>query len=138
MHAVYKVFAQRDADMMHHKEAISEKKLDKGDSRWSQQKEILGWILDSKWRTLELMDRHSKRTMAIFEDLCGRNRIGVKKWQQVLGELWFMGPVVPGSAGLFGALQLGLAHADRHQVKITRFLCNHLTNLEALACNIVL
>jgi hypothetical protein len=30
----------------------------------------------------------------------------VKKWQHVLGELHFMGPVVPGSASLFGALQL--------------------------------
>ena len=33
-----------------------------------------------------------------------------------------MGLVVPGSAGLFGALQLGLSHANRHQVKITRHL----------------
>ena len=49
-----------------------------------------------------------------------------------------MGPVVPGSAGLFGALQLGLAHLDKHQVKITCFLCNHLSNFEALARDISL
>ena len=55
MHAVDMVFAQRDLDMLHHKEVILEKKLDKGDGRWSQQKEILGWVLDSKQRTLELM-----------------------------------------------------------------------------------
>ena len=60
--------------------------------------------------------------MDIFADLCGRHRIGVKKWQRVLGELRFMGPAVPGSAGLFGALQLGLSHADKHRVKITRHL----------------
>ena len=47
-----------------------------------------------------------------------------------------MGPAVPGSAGLFGALQLGLAHSDKHQVKITRFLRDHLTDFEALARDI--
>ena len=42
MHVMDKVFAQRDADTMHQKEAISEKKLRKGDRGWNQQKEILG------------------------------------------------------------------------------------------------
>ena len=79
MHAVDKVFTQGDADTMHHKEAISEKKMDKRNSGWSQQKEILGWILDSKWRTLELMNWCLKQIMAIFEDLCRWNRIRVKK-----------------------------------------------------------
>ena len=81
MHAIDKVFAWRDADTMHCKEAISEKKLGKGDSGWNQQKEVLGWILDSKQKTLELMEQCSKQIMDIFEDLQGWNRVGVKKWQ---------------------------------------------------------
>ena len=56
MHAMDKVFTQRDADTMHHKEVVSEKKLGKGDSGWNQCKEILGWILDSKRKTLELTE----------------------------------------------------------------------------------
>ena len=56
MHAVDQVFAQRDVNTMHHKEAISEKKLGKGDKGWNQWKEILGWMLDSKWKTLELTE----------------------------------------------------------------------------------
>ena len=54
-------------------------------------------------------------------------------WQQVLGKLWFMGLAIPGSAGLFGALQLGLTHSDKHQVRITPHLRNHLHDFEALA-----
>ena len=132
-----KVFAQRDVDTMHHKEVISEnKKLDKGDSGWSQWKEILDWILDSKQRTLELMDWCSKWIMDIFEDFHGQNRVRVKKWQQVLGELQFMEPAVLGLAGLSGALQLGLSHMDKHRVKITCFRCDHLTDFEALAHDI--
>ena len=76
--------------------------------------------------------------MDIFKDLCRCTRVRVKKWQQVLGELQFMGPAVPGLAGLFGALQLGLSHADKHWVKITHFLCNHLTDFKALAHDISL
>ena len=56
MHAVHAIFTQRDADAMHRKEAISEKKLTKGDGGWNQQKEVLGWILDSEHMTLELME----------------------------------------------------------------------------------
>ena len=71
--------------------------------------------------------------MDIFNKLHGHHRIGVKKWQHVLGELQFMAPAVPGSAGLFGTLQLGLSHADKHQVKITWNLHEHLDNFKALA-----
>ena len=49
-----------------------------------------------------------------------------------------MGPAVPGLAGLYGALQLGLTHSNKHQVKITRFLCNHLSDFEALARDVAL
>ena len=74
--------------------------------------------------------------MAIFRDLQGCNRVSIKKWQHVLGKLWFMGLAVPGSTGLFGTLQLGLSHSDKHQVKITCFLRDHISNFEILARDI--
>ena len=57
MHVVNQVFTQRDSDTAQQKEAIFEKKLDKGDGGWWQWKEILGWNLDSNLGTLELMPR---------------------------------------------------------------------------------
>ena len=69
MHAMDEVFAQRDADTMHQKVAISEKKLGKGDRGWNQRKEVLGWILDSERMTLELTEWCAKRIIDIFEDL---------------------------------------------------------------------
>ena len=47
-----------------------------------------------------------------------------------------MGPAILGSAGLFGTLQLGLSHADKHLVKITPHLHDHLDDFEALAHDI--
>ena len=136
MLAVNQVISKQDLDTAQWKEAISEKKLDKGDGGWSQQKEILGWQLDSDWGTLELMPQCVKRILDIFDKLHGWQRIGVKKWQRMLGELCFMGLAVPGSASLFGALQLRLFHADKHWVKITQHLQDHLDDFKALAPDI--
>ena len=56
MHAVDNVFSQPDLATAQRKEAVSEKKLLKGEGGWRQRKEILGWILDTSRGTLELTD----------------------------------------------------------------------------------
>ena len=114
MHAVDGVFARPDSDHPNRKEASSKKKLAKGDGGWNQCKEVLGWILDTATGTLELTDRRKARLTTIFDDLRDKRRISTRKWQRVLGELRFMGAAIPGSAGLFGAMQLGLKLADKH------------------------
>ncbi len=48
-----------------------------------------------------------------------------------------MAPMIPGLAGLFGALQLGLSHMDQHQVQITSHLWDHLMGFETLAWSIL-
>ena len=63
----------REMHTMHQKEAISEKKLTKGDGGWNQWKEVLGWILDSECMTLELMEQCAKWIVDIFKGLQGHN-----------------------------------------------------------------
>jgi hypothetical protein len=82
---------------------------------------------------MELTERRKERVRHIFDDLRGKNRVSVKKWQRVLGELRFMGAAIPGAAGLFGAMQLGLKHTDQHRVRITPYLHDHLSDFEVLA-----
>jgi hypothetical protein len=82
---------------------------------------------------MELTECRKERVRHIFDDLRGKNRVSVKKCQRVLGELRFMGAAIPGAAGLFGAMQLGLKHADQHRVRITPYLCDHLSDFEMLA-----
>jgi hypothetical protein len=112
MHAVDKVFSQPSDANPTRKEAVSVKKLTKGEGGWSQCKEILGWMLDTARGTIELTPCRCARVRDIFDYLRDRNRVSAKKWQQILGELRFMVPAIPGSAGLFGTLQLGLSHMD--------------------------
>ena len=47
-----------------------------------------------------------------------------------------MGPAVPGASSLFGVLQLGLSHSDKHRMWITSHLQAHLTDFEALSHSI--
>ena len=136
LHAVNRVFAPATMDIPNQNETVSEKKMLKGDGSWMQRKEILGWMLDSTQGTLKLTDHHKARVLAIFDDLCGQKHVSIKAWQWILGELHFMGTAIPGSAGLFGALQLGLSHANQHCVRITNHLCNHLTDFELLTQSI--
>ena len=93
-------------------------------------------MLDSAHGTLEFTDHCKAWVLAIFDDLRGKKHVSIKAWQQILGELCFMGAAIPGSVGLFGALQLGLSHANQHCVHITNHLCNHLTDFELLTQSI--
>ena len=82
MHAVDQILLQLDVTTAQCKEAISEKKLHKGEGGWSQHKVILGWMLDtSSHGTLKLTEHHSKQILNIFKELHHKNRVGLKKWQ---------------------------------------------------------
>ena len=79
MHAVDDIFSQPDLAMAQRKEAISTKKLLKGEGGWSQRKEILGWILDTYQGTLELTDWQKACILAIFEDLNTKSELVSRK-----------------------------------------------------------
>jgi hypothetical protein len=89
----------------HQNEAVSLKKLRKGDGSWSTRKEILGWIINTVRQTIEL-PAHRKLALAkIFQDLASSRRVSNKTWQRYLGKLQFVSSAIPGCAGLFSALQ---------------------------------
>ena len=133
LHAIDDIFEPPGPNEPHRKEPSSLKKLLKGDGAWGTRKIILGWVIDTLRQTLEVPDHRRERLDSIFEDLRGKRRVGLKKWQQITGELRFMSLAIPGSSGLFSALQLGIKHADKHRVKVTQHIRRHLDDFERLA-----
>ena len=81
------------------------KKLLSGDSSWGTRKLILGWIIDSVRQTIELPPHSKEMLLEIFQSLKGAHRVSSKKWRSILGKLRFVSLAIPGSAGLFSALQ---------------------------------
>jgi hypothetical protein len=101
-------------------EPISMKKLQKGDARWATRKTVLGWIVDTVAKTIELPPRCLTRLEAILHDLPrSKSRISLKTWHQVLGELRSMSLAVPGLQGFFSLLQEALRHVHQWRIRLT-------------------
>ena len=116
LHAIDEVLAKPDIADHQRREAVSLKKLLKGDGSWETRKLVLGWIIDTLRQTLELPPHRKEQVAQIFDSLRGMKRVSSKKWQQILGKLRFISTAVPGSAGLFSVLQLALSKAKGNQV----------------------
>ena len=68
-------------------EAISLKKLLKGDGSWGTRKIILGWLIDTIRQTIELPPHRKVELAKIFGELSSTTRVTRKRWQQILGKL---------------------------------------------------
>jgi hypothetical protein len=110
------------ADNPSRKEPISIKKLHKGDASWSTRKSILGWLVDTTKRTIELPPHRIERLHEILASVPQhQHRTSRRKWQQLLGELGSMVLAIPGGRGLFSQLQSVLLHSP--QAKPSDRLC---------------
>jgi len=94
------------------KEPISVKKLLKGDGYYTTRKVVLGWLIDTLARTIELPSHRVVRLREMLSSV-GPNQSTVsrRKWQQVLGELRSMSLALPASRGMFSQLQAVLTHS---------------------------
>ena len=108
-------------DPPHRKEPSSTKKMLKGDAHRATTKRILGWDVDTRNLTLSLPPHRLDRLRELLSFISPpRRRLPLKQWHQLLGELRSMSPAIPGSRGLFSALQEALKHSDGHRVRITQ------------------
>ena len=136
LHAVDDVLALPSVTTEKRNEAVSLKKLLKGDGSWATRKVILGWILDTIRQTIELPPHRKQLLADIFHDLASKRRISEKKYRSYLGQLRFVAVAIPGSAGLFSALQLALNKASDARIRITRSLRQHVEAFASLAASL--
>jgi len=102
-------------------EAVSVKKLRNGDGGWATRKLILGWILDSERKTIELPPHRSEACTSLLQDLASSRRVSTKRWASAMGKLRFISYAVPGSAALFSALQSAMnLGAASNRIRITK------------------
>jgi hypothetical protein len=136
LHAIDQVLSQPAKDEPHRNEAVSLKKLLQGDGSWNTRKLILGWIIDTVRQTIEL-PAHRKDTLAqIFEELSGLKRVNAKKWASILGKLRFISVAIPGSGGLFSALQWANNKAKGNRIRVNRFVRDSIDAFGRLAASL--
>ena len=134
LHSIDEVFRPLEpGDSPHRQHVPSTKKFKKGDGCLLEQKIILGWLLNTAKGTLELPPHRVERLNAIFEDLRNKDRVSVKQWHKVLGELRSMSLGVPGSKGLFSTLQAALQYTEKNRIRINQPMRDQLQDFELLA-----
>jgi hypothetical protein len=90
------------------KDPVSEKKLAKGDARWAASKEILGFLLNGKTRTVQLTDAKAKAIVAEIIRVLKKKKIPLKRFQKLLGKLQHAAGILPAAKSLFTPLNVCL------------------------------
>lgn len=138
LHTIDDVFAPLDLSRTTvHQEPASIKKLLKGDAAWTVAKVMLGWLIDTVAKTIQLPPHRYERLHELFQQLQGQRRVSVRRWHQLLGELRSMVLAIPGGRGLFSILQTGFTYTDRNRIKIDHHIRAQLADFEALAHDLV-
>ena len=135
-HCIDQVLARPEVSAHPRNEAVSLKKLQKGDGSWATRKTILGWELDTLRQTIELPAHRKLELASIFADLATAKRVSHKRWQRILGKLRFVSVAIPGSAGLFSALQMALNQSNGHRIRIGARLRQHIDAFSRLAASL--
>jgi hypothetical protein len=117
-------------------EAVSLKKLLTGDGSWGTRKLILGWVIDTVRQTIELPPHRKQTLHDIFRELQGLRRVSAKKWRSILGKLRFVSLAIPGSSGLFSALQWALNQAGENRVRLNAYVRSNLDAFGRLAASL--
>jgi hypothetical protein len=90
------------------KDPVSEKKLVKGDARWAASKEILGFLLNGKTRTVQLTDDKAKGMVAEIIRVLKKRKVPLKRFQKLLGKLQHAAGILPAAKSLFTPLNVSL------------------------------
>ena len=107
LHAVDQVLRPLQVgDRPERKEPVSVKKLRKGDACWRTRKNILGWLVDTRQRTIHLPEHRRHRLDAVLASVHpNQTTTSLCKWRQLLGELRSMSVAIPAGRGFYSHLQ---------------------------------
>ena len=136
MHVNDKIIRPNDDADAGRREAMSMSKFGKGDAAWATRKLVLGWILDTLALTIELPPHQRKRLLDTLNENRHRQRISVKDWHKLLGELRSMVLAIPGGQGLFSHLQLAFCTEDKKRLCLHKHVQDQLEDFYALATSV--
>lgn len=140
LHTLNCIFGPLDTGDPNRREPVSTKKLLKGDTTWTTRKVILGWMIDTVKRTIELSPHRQECLCLILVSVSpGQWRASTKAWQKLLGELRSMSLAIPRSRGLFSTLQQALKTQETGgQVRLTATVHQFLDDFHLLARDLAL
>jgi hypothetical protein len=102
LHAIHSIFRPPSAsDPPGTKDPISEKKLLKGDARWDPIKEVLGYELNGRDRTVRLPAQKAEALLKELRKSLRKQRLPLKRFQSLVGRLQHAARILPSSKAFF-------------------------------------
>jgi hypothetical protein len=101
--------------------AISESKLDKGDTCYSTNKRLLGWDIDTHQMQLSLPQHQFNSMATLFRHGISVKCTSKRKWSKLLGVLRSSSPAIYGASHLFSILQHAMT-CKATRIRITPLL----------------
>ena len=90
------------------KDPTSLKKALARDGDWAKIKEVLGWVTNTHWGTLELSSKQRLELISLLDITNSQRRISTKYMERIIGKIRCMYLTVPGAIGHFCAIQITL------------------------------
>jgi hypothetical protein len=106
--------------------------LDKQDAAWQDMKGCLGWDYGAKSKLLLVAPHRREKAQATIEEALEQKRVGLTKWQSLIGQLRSLTNGLPGSEGQFSLLQSALTQQDKGRVRIDDTVRQQLHTFEDL------
>jgi hypothetical protein len=120
MHAIDRVFRPNDmVDNDARKDPISTSKLGKQDAAWQDTKRALGWDYAVRSKNLLVAPHRKAKVTNSLKETLSQRRLGLTKWQSLLGQLRSLVPGMPGGEGQFSILQAALCNEHKGRVRIS-------------------
>ncbi|KAI2511562.1 adenylate kinase [Fragilaria crotonensis] len=102
LHTIHGLFPPPDrSGHVGGKDPISLKKLEAGDARWAQSKELLGFVFNGQSRTVHLTQRKALGISEAITRLLKKTRAPVPKFQSVVGKMRHVATILPSARSLF-------------------------------------
>jgi hypothetical protein len=90
------------------KDTISLKKLEKGDVRWDPRKEIMGFLIDGRARTIQLPTDKAADITTEIRRILTKKRVTLKRYRRIVGKLRHVTLIMPGTRGVFSPINKAL------------------------------
>jgi hypothetical protein len=109
LHGIHDVFPPpRVSGHTGGKDPISLKKLEKDDARWDPRKEILGFLIDGRARTIQLPADKAADITTEIRRVLSKKRVTLKRYRRIVGKLRHVALIMPGTRGIFSPLNKAL------------------------------
>ena len=121
LHGIHSIFPPPAITKHCRHDPVSLAKLRKGEGRWSTQKDILGWILDGLNCTIQLPQEKSTAIARLLRKTLKKQRVSIRKFQQLVGKLQHASFGIPGGRSLFTPFDMAM-HTTMDYVEVNPVL----------------